>query len=475
MLRQTAKYAVARWVPGLVNFLAVVIYTRLLDTHAYGSFALAIAWVALGNSMLYQWLRNGVRRYLVAFRHERPDFLHTAVRAFLLLSGLVVLLGAVVLLLQPTAERRVLVGLGLLTLLAMAWVELNLEVVLAEVRPGRYGIAMLMRAVTSLCGGTIFAALGFGAPGVLAGVTLGYVIGGGWLTLVHARGLAPGTARPAILRQVVHYGVPLTLTYGLETIVISSDRVLLGWLDGTTAVGGYAASYNITQQAMTALMVTVNLGAYPMAVRALELGGVEEARTQLRRHATLLMALGLPAAVALSLLAPNLAHVMLGPGFRELAPQLMPVIAFGGLLAGLKVCYFDLAFQLGQATARQVWASGGAALSNVLFSLLLIPPLGAVGAAWAALLAFGVGLLLSVSLGRRAFDLPVPRRAWLGVALAATVMGGVLWLLREQRGILALAAQGACGLITYGVVILALDVGGLRRVARERLGARGVF
>lgn len=469
MLHQTAKYAVARWVPGLVNFAAVAIYTRLLDAPTYGTLALGIAWITLGNAILYQWLRNGVRRFLVAYRSQRADFATTSVRAFLILTGVVLAVGLIILFVQPTRLRRELVAVGLVALMAIAWLEINLEVVLAEIRPERYGAVMLVRALLSLAAGTGAALLGYGAVGVLLGITMGYLVAGAWLSVLHGRELGSGASRPAILQQLLAFGVPLTLTYGLETIVSSSDRILLGWLGGAAAVGAYAASYNIAQQAMTTLMVTVNLGGYPMAVRALEVGGREEAIAHLRRHGLVLVGLALPAAVALMLLAPNIAHVLLGEAFREDANRLMPVIACAGMLAGLKVFYFDLAFQLGKETGRQVWSSGGTALANIALSIVFIPSFGAQGAAWASLLAFGLGVLLSLRLGARSFPLPLPARGWAEVALAAGAMGGVLLFLRDFQGPFALVLQCLVGAAAYGTMILVLNVGGLRGAGRRWL------
>lgn len=473
MLRQTAKYALARWIPGLVNFAAVALYTRMLDSTQYGSYALVAAWVGLSNALLFQWMRTGVRRYLVVYREERPDFLHTAGRAYLVLAAAVTLAGIALALLQPTPALRPIVFAGLVMLLALAWTELNLEIVLAEVLPGRYGAAMLIRAVTSLGCGAAFAAMGYGATGVIFGITVGYVLAGAWLGFLHAPKLGQGKSQPAILRRLLDYGVPLTLTFGLDTIVISSDRLLLGALAGIASVGPYAAAYNISQQAITTLMVTVNLGGYPMAVRALELGGRQAALDHLRRHAVVLVGLAVPAAATLWVLAPNIARVVLGPDFRESAAPLIPLIALASLLAGLKVCYFDLAFQLGHSTVRQVWTSAGTALANVLFCLALIPRYGPFGAVWSSILAFALGLCLSVTVGRHAFPMPVPGRAWSAILVATTAMAGALFLLRDYRGLGALAIQCTVGAAVYSAGVLVLDIAGLRRKLLQRIGARG--
>ena len=472
MLKQTARYAVARWLPGLVNFAAIALYTRLLTKDAYGAYAIAVAWVALVNALGFQWLRSGVRRFLVVYRTDRPGFLATVGRAFLGLCLLIVVLGIAVLLLQSTATRRWLVLAGLLLLVSQAWLDLNLDMVLAEVRPWRFGAAMLVRSMISLAAGAALAAAGIGAVGVVAGISVGYVASGAWLGLLQWRGVGTGRPRPEVRAALLGYGLPLTLTFGLDFIVNSSDRLLLGWLAGTDAVGAYAASYDLSQQGMTALMMTVNLGAFPMAVRALELGGLSAAQAQLRRHAVVLMGLALPATVGLVLLAPNIAYVVLGGAFRTAGEQLIPIVAIAAFLAGLKAYYFDLAFQLGNSTVPLVWSSGSAAVANVGLNLVLIPRYGAIGAAWATLAAFGLGLGLSIALGRRGIALPVPWKAWGGLAFASSVMGGVLWTMRAMRGLPGLTLQVAAGGLAFGAVTLLLDIGLLRTLLLARYAAR---
>lgn len=467
MLKQTARYAVARWVPGLVNFLAIALYTRLLSSEDYGSYAMVVAWVALANALLFQWLRSGVRRFLIAYRQDREAFLRTVNRSFALLGGAVLSAGVAVALAQPSSERRVLVIAGVLLLLALAWVEISLEVVLADLKSGRYGAAMLLRSLTSLAVGVGLAYAGFHAAGVLIGITAGYLVAGAWLAVLHR---PSGPARPAPLhldRELLRYGLPLTMTFGLDFVVNSSDRLLLGNLAGTAAVGAYAASYDLAQQGMTALMMTINLGAFPMAVRALELGGIEGARAQLLRHATVLFAVAVPAAAALALLSGNLAHVVLGAEFRAGGALLIPIVAVAALLAGMKAYYFDLAFQLGRTTRQQIWSSGAAAISNVLLNLLLIPRYGAAGAAWATLAAFALGLVLSIGLGRTAFPIPIPVRDWWGIVVGTGVMCAALLPLREARGFPALALAAAVGGAIYATVLLGWNVGGARNVVRQ--------
>jgi O-antigen/teichoic acid export membrane protein len=87
------------------------------------------------------------------------------------------------------------------------------------------------------------------------------------------RCIRPGLLDLRLVRDLLAYGLPLAVTFALNFIVHSSDRILLGWLISYEAAGTYAAGYDLTQMSLTLLMMVVNLAAYPQIVRSLETEG----------------------------------------------------------------------------------------------------------------------------------------------------------------------------------------------------------
>jgi O-antigen/teichoic acid export membrane protein len=279
-------------------------------------------------------------------------------------------------------------------------------------------------------------------------------------------------ASPEIWRELLRYGLPLTATFALEFVVSSSDRFLLGALASVDEVGRYAVSYDLGFQSVIALLMIVNLAAFPLSVRAVEARGRAGAETELRQHGTTLLLVALPAVVGLGVLAPNVAEVMIGREFRATAVSALPIIAAAALLSGLKAFYFDLSYQLGRVTGVQVWISAAAALLNVALNIWLIPRYGATGAAMATVAAYATGCGLSWAFGALGVRLPLPLGDWARVALAAGLMGFALWPLAHFRGAPALVLQCVVGAVSYGALALALDLSGARLLAgrvRQRL------
>ena len=364
---------------------------------------------------------------------------------------------------------RQLLPFALLLLAVQAFFELGLELVLAGFKPWRYGLLALVKSVVALVIGGTLAYLGLGALGVVVGSILGFLVPDVFMSRMEWKGILPSFQHGESLRALLVYGVPLSGTFVLDFAINSSDRLLLGHLRGAETVGTYAAAYDLSQQGLYALLLVIYLAAFPVVVKALATGGENAAREQLRAHACLLLLVGLPAAVGLILLAPNVAEVLLGREFRIAATPIIPLIAIAGLLAGIKAYYFDLAFQLGKSTVRQLWISGAVAALNIVLNLWWIPTFGAFGAAYSTIVSFAAGIALSAWVGRSVFRMPLPIMQWIRIALAASVMAAALVPTLEYRGPLALALQVGWGALVYGMILFLLDLQGSKSISNAIL------
>jgi len=461
LLRHSALYLLARGLPGLVNFLSIAIYTRLLAPEEYGRYALVIAGVGLFNVVFFQWLRLALLRFLPAHLDDPKPLLSTVLASF---SGLVLLTGVLGLVaagLWPDPTWRSLLLVAVPLLWAQAWFELDLELARGRLQPGRYAIMSGVKAVSALLLGSLAVLWGLGAHGPLLGLLGGLLLASFFWGGSEWKGI---TSKPSqdLIKRLLRYGTPLTATFALEFVVSGSDRFLIAWFLGEGPAGIYAASYGLAQQSLTLLMMAVNLAAYPLAVRALEVGGEKAAKQQLIKNWEILFGLAFPCTVGLVMLGPDLAVVLLGTNFQNEADRLISWLAVAALLSGVRAYHFDLAFQLGQRTLGQVWVMVGAAVLNILLNLWWIPQFGLMGTAWAALASYAAALLLSAYLGRTIFVVPVDWKATGKLALATGVMLLFLLAVRDLAGLLALGVGVMGGSLVYGVSVLLLDVGELR-------------
>jgi O-antigen/teichoic acid export membrane protein len=462
MLTSIARYALARGFSGLINFAALALFTRLLDERQYGQYTLVLAGAALGYALLLQWLSQGVLRLASPYADRRGIFLATVWHMFFPLGVLTAILLAFGIGASAGWREGPLMAAGVGLLLAQSWHDLNLNIATADQLPSRYGWLSALRAISSLALGAMAARAGLGATGVVAGVALGGLVSGVWAYQLAWRPHRGAKPDDELRHELFHYGIPLAGAFVLAYIISAADRFLLAVLISPSAAGMYAPAYDLVLQAMASLMMVVTLGAYPLAVGAMESGDVEARDRQFRRHITVLFAVALPAAAGIAILAPSLSGI-LGPRFAPAARDLLPLLALAQLFAGIKGYYFDLSFQLGRNTRLQLATVAAGALVNIASNLLLIPRYGMVGAAYSTVAAYLAALALSWALGRGVLALPIPYGAVARVGIATAGMSAVLALVRGTGGALILIEQVGLGVLVYAGLLLLLAGGVPRR------------
>lgn len=452
LVKHSALYLLARGVPGLVNFVAIGVYTRLLSPEDYGRYSLVITGIGLLNVVLFQWLRLSLLRFLPSQLDARP-LLNTLLAGFLAITLGTAVVGVGIALVLPVAGWRWLLILGLPLLWSHAWSELNLDLLRSKLQPLRYGVASSLRSVISLGIGSILTIAGAGALGPLVGLCIGNLIGATVLTKREWKGVQP-RLDPQVWARMLSYGLPLTATFALEFIVSSSDRFIVAYFLGERAAGVYSAGYNLAWSLITLLMMVVNSAAYPLAVNTLEKKGVADAQSQIIRNGNLLLLVSCPATAGLVVLARDIASVVLGEDFQQDGTHLIRWIALAALVAGVKSYHFDLAFQLGKHTLGQVWVTGVAAVTNLLLNWYLIPRVGIWGAAWSTLVAYALALGLSALMGRCVFAIYTDWRQAGKIVFSTLVMSKTLTLVAPTESLVTLLEKVGIGILTYSAAML---------------------
>jgi O-antigen/teichoic acid export membrane protein len=447
-------------------FAALALFTRLLEPAEYGRYALVVSSAALVTSIAGQWLYSSAMRLAPAAANERR-FLSTI---FIVYAGVLAVVGLgslVALPLLRTGELRVLLVLGALLLAATGIVDLSLSILAARMQSGRYAAVSVVRALGSALIGVGLAYLGWGAPGALAGAIVGGILAGAGLLWgdwrqVSVRGLDRG-----LLREVLAYGLPLSVGFVFYAVIANSDRLLLAGLTDAHTVGLYTAAFDMADKIILSLMMSIANATYPRAVEQLERAGLAAAIGQSRENFTILLGVGLPASIGLAMVGGHFAQVVMGAEFRVAAGEVIPVVAIASFVNNLRSHYFDHAFQLGRRTGGLVAVTAIGAVLAVVLCLWWIPAHGARGAAYAILVAYAASLLACILLGRRSFPLPVPAYETAAIVGASAAMAAVVCLIPNQGDALSLAARIAGGAIVYGAAVLLLLPALRRRLVRR--------
>jgi O-antigen/teichoic acid export membrane protein len=469
-VRHAATYLVARGLPGVVAFLAIPIFTRLIEPAEYGRYALVVTTTGLLNALVFQWLPLSVVRHVNAAGADLARLKSTLLTCAL---GLIVVAGLV-----AGAACMLPVGHGWRAAIACGWGLLSVQAVFdlcveytrAAIRPGRY---MALQLARSLCGvglGTALVLLGAGWWGPVAGFGVGMGLAVAAALLRDWSDVRLLVDRD-LLARVVRYGVPISATVGLGIVTSGCDRFLIAGMVGTDAAGLYSVAVDFANQTLTLVMMAVSMACFPLAVRAWETLGRDAAAERMRVNAALLLAVGVPSVVGLATLAPAVTHVLFGTNYRDAATAVVPLVALGAFLAAIKGFHFDAAFQFSHRTVLQVWIALATAAAGITLNLIAIPLAGIRGAAGAWVVACALAVALTCGVGRRYVKLPLPRRDGARVFVASAAMAAALYPIRDFRGAGALVGQVAAGAAVYAGALVWLNFMG----CRERLIGRTNF
>lgn len=465
LLRHGFAYLFARGLPGLVNFAALAVYTRLLAPADYGRYSLLVAGVSMVGVVVFQWHRLVLARWLAARQDDPQRFLGEILRVFGVLALAVAGVGLILAAAWPDPVWQRLLGLAVLLLIAQEWVELNLILAAAQLSPARYGRVLGAKTVVALAVGALLAWLGWGAFAPMIGLVVGCALAVPAFGLAPWRGVRPVWPARDTLDAQLRYGLPLVVTFALGWVIASSDRLLIGWLLDVEAAGRYAVGYDLAQNSLGVLLAIVQVAAYPLAVRALEERGPEAAQEQIRRNGELILCLALSSAAGLAVLAPQIAVVVVGAEFRDTTANLLPWVGLAAAIGGIKAFHFDVAFHLGRKSHGLVASGAIAALVNIVLNILMIPRFGLLGAAYATVLAYLSGSIASLWLGREAFPMPslvplVLRALVLALMVATGAWAGSEFAVQPTLAKLLAGIAGAS--IAGGVMAICLDVANAR-------------
>lgn len=462
LARHSMSYVASRGVPALINFATIAIFSRMLSPSEYGRYAIALAWMLLASTLAFDWIRLSTLRLFAAHETRESSFLSAVYTSFLGVASLIGIIGASVIMLIPISIDWQLIALVLVLSALHAFHELSSELARARLQPFEYGKLALIRSTGALLFGGAFVSMGMGGDGALLGLAVSLM-----LSTMYSHSQQWGTVTPTrreggTIVDLARYGWPLTISLFLHYVMSMSDRLMIERLLDPAAAGLYAVAYDLPRQSLGTLMMIVTLAGLPLAVRCMEHDGVGAAARQLSKNASLLMAIALPAAVGLSMLAEPISNVVVGVEFSATAAALIPWISAGVLLHGLKSYYVDHAFMLSRRVGLQAVAAGIGAVTNVGLNIVLIPLLGLPGAAYATVTAYAIALLTSLALVRSLFPIRFPADAS-RIALATIAMATVLYFaLPIEGGVVELALHVLLGALAFGISAVALNVAGLR-------------
>ncbi len=448
----TAVLAASAAATTAIRGIVALALVRYLGPSDYGALAAALALATLACYVVDLGTGYNVVRAISRTPKEAPAHLGNALLATAIaLVALTALLNGVVWSFEYPAGARMLMPL------------LGVGVLLQSARSPFHGALRALgrvgrSAVSESSGALILAAMC--AAGVLLGRPLGYFgvmhlvtgLGGIAVAAVLAMQLVRPRPRPSALPAFVKAGLPFAASSAFFVIYGQIDTVMLANMRGAAEVGIYSAAYKLVAL-MNLVPAALSAAILP---RAFSLGptATDRLRTLFGTNARYLAAIALPVAATIGIFAKPIREILMGEAYAG-TELLLQILAIQVVLRFLSYAPADALYALGRERSR-VAIQGSAAAINIALNLLLIPRIGAAGAAVATVATEMLVLGLMTRQASLSLDgLGVARSALRPIAAAAIP---VAWLVSNPPthvwGIAAaLLGSGACycvGLFALG-------------------------
>ena len=466
-------YLAGRSVSGLLSFLTVSIYTRLLSPQEYGGYALIAATVAMMNMLFYLWQRVSLLRFLPT-RVDDPEPLY-AISAIgyivsCLLTGLVLL--PAILWGGKEGLSVTLVLTGFVLLWSEALFELVLEFFRARLSPGRYAIYGILKALMALSVGSLLVWNHLSVLGILLGLITAnvLVLSFGARSFLARLFTSIRSLKPTISKDFLQYGLPFTVSFAFGCILNLSDRYFITYYIGESETGYYSVGYELARQSTWIVMQAINLAFYPIIIRTLDQEGPVAANAKLETNFLLLIGVSAPIAFGVSALADTIPGLFVGPQYIHEVARILPLASLSAMVSGLYGFYFVQAFQLGRKTHLQLWPVAVAAVIHIGLNFWWIPAYGITGALYSTIVCDSLVLVISFFFSRQTYVMPIPWRKASLFVLAAGLMAQAIIFLKHYCPLpYQIPASVLFGAFCYALLLLIFRLVDWRMVTQTLL------
>jgi O-antigen/teichoic acid export membrane protein len=461
----------------------VYVVRRLGDAH-FGRYSTALAYVAIF-AMLTDLGTSALSVREMARRQESiawmvPDIV--MLRAVLsLMTIAIITLSAW--LLSKTPDMVLGIFIASCGLLLYAFQGPLDSVMIAQERLDFSSAFRLLNQIVFMILGTVLLLVGAGYIGLLLASLVGVLVMGLASVYTARQVLRLHFERPNPRHwwPLLRASFPFGISGATREFAGRFDTVFMSFVLTDAAVGWYNVPYNLIMM-MLLLAQSLAISMYPSLVREYD-SGRGSIQDPVQRSLRYLLLLSLPIAVGGMLLADRIIILLYGQEFTPAIPVMQILVwvlpfMFLGEILGRTGATMHL-------EKRLMWLTITRALIGTGLNVAIIPRFGGIGAAAVVVVTWLVAIALGSMIIGPAMLFKGNVGPLLRVVGSGTLMGGIVWLLRDASVVTALDDRIALllligiGAVVYGAAVLLLraisrsEARYVYSVARRRLGQLG--
>lgn len=265
-----------------------------------------------------------------------------------------------------------------------------------------------------------------------------------------------GFSRPdfSILAPYLAFALPLVPIGLFDTFINSSDRYVLGFFKGSAAVGIYSATYNIGLLAIV-FIYPISYILAPTIFKLFDEKKIDQVKFYLSYSLKYFLLFSIPAVIGLTVLAKPLLRSLATSEFILMNSMLIVlIVALSTVAYGVQVIFYYIVM-LKKSTKFFIMAFGIGGIVNLILNIVIIPGLGALGAAITTLIAYVLVAVIVYFESRKYIIFRVDFLTIIKSILVSLVMGIIIYFINPV-GIIKVLLAVIFGGIFYFIMLFLL-------------------
>lgn len=280
-------------------------------------------------------------------------------------------------------------------------------------------------------------------------ITVGSTVGNNFINFIHLRKHIDYKQIKLKQLKISRHLKPALQVFILNLIIslyIQLNSIMLGFISGDDAVGFFTAGTKISHIGLTVIS-SVSTVLLPRCSNLIKSGDLKGFKSVILKSLNVVLALSLPMTLGLVILARPITIIFCGTEYLDSIPVLYlnaPVIVIISLtnIMGIQILYPMDKIKL------VIYSVSGGAIMNLVFNIILVPRLGATGAAISTLIAETAVLLIQLIVGHSIFPFKIRDLFPIRYYLSAIIMTCAVYI--STSFIISMALQAIVG-ITVGI------------------------
>ena len=254
------------------------------------------------------------------------------------------------------------------------------------------------------------------------------------------------------IREMVEFGLPYLPSAALIYFVLNADRFFLGALYSADDVGIFALGSKIGAVAIALFLAPIEMVWSPFVFSTYKRS---EGAVRIGDAFTVYTMLSVLLAVGISLAGGTLIDVIASEEFSS-ASSVVPILALGSVFYGM-ANLIDAGVLIAKKTRYKPLIFGTAALSGLIFHLLLTTTFGLIGAAWATSLSLFVLFVVNYAVSQRFYRISLKRQNFVVIVVGGMVTYCVAgWLMGVRQSLVWELAVVAIAPLVFAAIFLSL-------------------